>query len=312
MPKTKIAICHYRVGGTDGVSLEIEKRKQILEERGFHVKLIAGSKNKDTDYTIHELEWDNGTTPIIKENSFVFFNQYGLDDSELKRKIKKIARIIEEKLTKIQKKEKFDIVLTHNIFSFGGHLAAAMAFTNWIEKFKLRTIAFHHDFYWERKEFQTTRNGYLKQYIKEYLPPQSPYIQHVVINSLAKKELKKRNGINSAVLPDTFDFEQNQWKKDSFNKDFLKQFDISPNDLIILQATRIIPRKAIEIAIDFARTLQENIKKLRGQRIYNNKKLNSRSNVVLIIAGQSEKEKREYLFKLKTKAFDERVRTKFI
>ena len=37
----KIAIVHYRVGRTDGVSLEIEKRKAILEELGHEVKHIS-------------------------------------------------------------------------------------------------------------------------------------------------------------------------------------------------------------------------------------------------------------------------------
>ena len=69
----KIAICHYRVGGTDGVSLEIEKRKEILERHGYTVKLIAGERSQGADFTIKELEWDNGIVPIIKENGFTSY-----------------------------------------------------------------------------------------------------------------------------------------------------------------------------------------------------------------------------------------------
>ncbi len=312
MPKTKIAICHYRVGGTDGVSLEIEKREQILKEHGFNVKLIAGPRSKGADYVIKELEWDDGVVPIVKENGFIHFRRWDLEDIEIKRKIRKLSNAIEKELTRIQRKEKFDLVLIHNIFSFGGHIAAARGFLNWIEKFKLKTIATHHDFFWERREFHLPRNSYLKKYIDKYMPPKSEYIKHVVINSITQHELKKRSGIRAEILPDTFDFEQKEWRKDKFNKDFLKQFDIGQNDLVILQATRIIPRKGIETAIDFANVLQENISKLRGKKLYNGKKLNSRSNVILIMAGYTEDEKRDYLFKLKTKAFDERVRVRFV
>jgi hypothetical protein len=35
-------ILHYQVGGTDGVSLEIDKWKQVLEEMGHTVRLCAG------------------------------------------------------------------------------------------------------------------------------------------------------------------------------------------------------------------------------------------------------------------------------
>ena len=84
--------------------------------------------------------------------------------------------------------------------------------------------------------------------MKKYMPPSDPHIEHVVINTLAKQELKKRRGISSTVLPDIFDFNQPAWKKDDFNRDFLKQFGIKENDLVILQATRVIPRKGIEIS----------------------------------------------------------------
>ena len=310
--KKKIAICHYRVGGTDGVSLEIEKRKQILEKHNCEVKLIAGTRSYKADYTIRELEWDSEIIPRIKENSFLSFDRKDFNDEEIKEKKKEVTDKIRKKLDEIQKKEKFNYVLVHNIFSFGGHTAAAKAFKDWIEEFKLPTIATHHDFFWERKEFHTPRNDFIKQYLKKYMPPKSPYITHVVINSLAKRGLKERNNIESVLIPDVFDFSQPQWAKDSFNGDFLEQFDIKPNDLIVLQATRVIPRKGIELAIDFAKRLEKKIKKLRGKKIYNNKQLGKKANIVLIIAGYTEGEKRIYMFKIKTKCFEEQVHAKFV
>jgi len=308
----KIAICHYRVGGTDGVSLEIDKRREILQKYGCDVKLIAGKRSQGADHTIKELEWDDGIIPIIKENGFIHFRRHDLSAEELKRKINKIVGIIEGRLTAIQLQEQFDFLLIHNIFSFGGHIAAAKAFTKFIKKCKLETLATHHDFYWERREYQTPSNEYLRRYMEKFMPPKSKYIRHVVINSLAKKELKKRLDIDSEVLPDVFDFENTEWKKDNFNKDFLKEFAIDPRDLIILQATRVIPRKGIEIAIDFADSLQANFSKLKNKKLYNGKKLNSKSKVVLIVAGYAEDEKREYLYRLKNKVFENNLSVKFI
>jgi glycosyltransferase involved in cell wall biosynthesis len=208
--------------------------------------------------------------------------------------------------------EKFDYLLLHNIFTFGQHIATAKAFTKWIKKFKIPTLATHHDLYWERKEFNIPRNEYLRNYMMKFMPPKSKYIEHVVLSSIAKRELKKRCDITADIMPDVLDFSEPEWKVDNFNKNFLKEFDISPNDLIILQATRVIPRKGIEIAIDFAKALQDKAAKLKRKKLYNGKKLNSKVKIILVIAGYAEDEKREYLFKLKSKSFDNMVHTKFI
>ncbi|MFH1522441.1 MAG: glycosyltransferase family 4 protein [Patescibacteria group bacterium] len=310
--KKKIAICHYRIGGTDGVSLEIAKHKKILEDNGCQVKLIAGNQSNGANYIIKELEWDNDIIPVIKENGFLYYKRQDFDNKTFKEKMKLVADKIYKKLVKIQRKEKFDYILIHNIFSFGGHTAAAKAFYDWINKFKIPCLATHHDFYWENIEYHAPRNKYLKKYMDKYMPPHSPLIEHLVINSLAKKELKKRKRIKALVFPDIFDFDQPAWQKDKYNKNFLKQFGIKPSDIFVLQATRVIPRKGVEIAIDFVKKLQENISKINGRLIYNGKKINERTKVVLVIAGYAENEKYDYLLKIKAKTLDEKINTKFI
>lgn len=308
----KIGIIHYRVGGTDGVSLEITKRKEILEKHGCKVILIAGNRSNGASHIIKELEWDNGNIPIIKENGFISFDRHDLEDRELKSKMNKISHAIEDKLNFIQLEEKFDMVLVHNIFSFGGHIAAAKAVAKWIKKFKIPTLATHHDFYWERKEYNIPRNLYLRNYMEKFMPPKSKYIKHVVINSLAQKELKKRSDIDSTVMPDVFDFNQKPWIKDKFNSDFLKEFNIKKSDLLVLQATRVIPRKAIELAMDYAVELQKKIRRMSGKKIYNCKRLGIKPKLTLVLAGYAEDEKRDYLFRLKSKAFDDQIQVKFI
>lgn len=308
----KIAICHYRVGGNDGVSLEIKKRKQILESHGCKVKLIAGNLSKGADYTIKQLEWTNGIIPIVKENSFLYFNRRDLSSKEIQTRMGTISRSIERQLTTIQKKEKFDVVLVHNVFSLGEHTAAAEAFTKWINKFKLPTIATHHDLYWERHRFHTPRCKYLRDYMQKYMPPKSSYIEHVVINSLTKRELKRRHGIDAIVIPDVFDFSREPWEKDKFNKGLLQRFNIKTGDLVVLQATRIMPRKGIELTVDFVKHLQKNIKQLRGKTLYNGKKLNVKANVVLVIAGATEQETHMYGLLIKSKALEEKIHIRFI
>ena len=310
--KIKIGIFHYRVGKTDGVSLEIEKRKKILSKHNCEVKLIAGPESIGADYTIKELEWDSREMAIIKENSFKIPSKKILTSAELSEKINKISKVIKHKLEIIQEKEKFQYILVHNIFSFGGHIPASKAFLEWIEENKIRCLSTSHDFYWEKKEFQIPRNKYIKKYLQKYMPPKSKYIQHIVINSIAEKKVRQRNKIDAKVIGDIFDFNQREWKYDKLNKKFLKQFKIEKNDIVILQATRIIPRKGIEIALEYAKELQSRIKKLTQKSIYNGKKITKNSKIVLVIAGYAEKENKKYLTKLKKLAIKKNISVRFI
>ncbi len=310
--RKKVAICHYRVGKTDGVSLEIKKRKKILEDHGCEVKLIAGPRSQSADYIIDELEWEDGAISTIKENGFIDFGRKDFDEMELTDKIFKVSGLVEEKLEKIHKKEKFDCFLIHNIFCFGGHISAARAFDNIIKKYQVKTIATHHDFFWERKEFRIPKSGFLKEYVNTYLPPKNKFIKHVVLSSIAQRELKKRRGIDSVVLPDIFDFSQEAWMKDSFNKTLLKKIGLKENDLIFLQATRIVPRKGIELAIDFTASFKRKLNNIQGSVLYNGKKINSKSRLVLVLAGYYEDSDRDYYLKIKELAQERGVDVRFI
>lgn len=310
--RKKVAICHYRVGKTDGVSLEIKKRKKILEGRGCEVQLIAGSRSRSADHVINELEWEDGAISTIKENGFADFGRKDFDDRELKNKILKVSDIIEKKLEAIQEKEKFDYFLVHNIFCFGGHISAARAFDNIIKKYQIPTIATHHDFFWERKEFKTPCNGFLKEYVNTYLPPKNDFIKHVVLSSIAQRELKKRRGIDSVVIPDIFDFSQDPWQEDKFNNGLLERIGVKNNDLLFLQATRIVPRKGIELAIDFASAFNRKMDSLRGETLYNGKKITSDSRLFLVLAGYYEDSDKDYYLKVKEAAQDSGVEVKFI
>lgn len=53
--KMNIALIHYRVGETDGVSLEMDKWKKVLEKQGHNVMYIAGSQGTSKAIIIPEL-----------------------------------------------------------------------------------------------------------------------------------------------------------------------------------------------------------------------------------------------------------------
>jgi len=312
MVKPKIAIVHYRVGRTDGVSLEIDKRKYILEQMGYEVKLISGGVQNGADHIIEELEFERPEIVEIRERSFAYFKREHVSEVEIMQTIFFIAQAIEKKFLKYHAKEQFDAMLIHNVFSLALHLPASLAFTNIINKLKIPVVATHHDFYWERERFQIPINDFIKEFLEKYVPPKHENITHVCINTLAQKRLKKRTGINAKVLPDVFDFEQEQWAKDAYNKDFLERIGVKQNDLIVLQATRIVERKGIELAIHFVKELEKHKYKLIGKILYNGKTITKDSDVVLVLAGYPERFALPYLEKLKKEIKRTGIKVKFV
>ena len=308
----KIGVCHYRVGKTDGVSLEIAKRKKILEKTGYQVKLISGPIQNGADFIIPELEFDRPDIVKIKKNALQGAHDYKSAD-DLMNDIYRIGDKIELKFMKIQRREKFNYLILHNIFSHGRHISAARAFYNIAEKTNIKIIAVNHDFYSTYLGMYVARNKKIKEYLKKYVPPRSKIIKkHIVISSPRQKLLKELTGRQAMLFPDMFEFNQPKWKKDYYNKDFLTNFGLKENNLIILQATRIVERKAIELAIDLIVEIDKRKNELIGKKLWNGKILDERSEIVFVLAGFIEPASKIYFNKLKQKLKQNRIKFKHI
>jgi len=311
--RKKVVFVHYRVGLTDGVSLEIEKRRQILEEMGCNVKLVSGPRQNGADFIIDDLEFDTPVIRDIKENCFKNFNRATLDSGNLMAMIDEVSKRIEEAFLAYHHKEKFDVIFLHNMFSLGLHISAASAFARIARKLNIPVIATHHDFYWERKDYLEPVNDKVAEYLETYVPPAKiDNIKHICINSLAQAELKRRKGINAVVIPDVFDFKQKSWSPDKYNSDLLQTIGVKPNDLVVLQATRIVKRKGIELTIQFVRELEKHKDKLIGKTLYNGKRIIRDSSVVLILAGYAEEFDKQYLKNLEDEITTAKIKAKFI
>lgn len=285
--KFNIALCHFRVGETDGVSLEMDKWKIILDKLGHNTSYIAGSKGVLNNVEIiEELHYLDANNTKIVENAYVKLSSFESEQA-LKNAIEKDAKSIEEKLLAIIKKNSIDIIIVNNMFSLGWNLSAGIGFANAIEKCNVKCICHHHDFSWEREKYSNPTFPFISEYIKKYFPPNHPRIKHVVINNIAKNQLFKRRGIESTVVPNVFDFD-NEWIVDNFNNDFRESFGIKPNDLIILQATRIVQRKGIELALDFVAELNKNKHKLIGKTLYNDQLFDANSEIIFLMVGLNE------------------------
>jgi len=309
----KVGICHYSVGRTDGVSLEVEKRKEMLTKMGYDVKLIAGPNSEGADYVISELDFDREDIVRIKENAFFARRDFS-SDKELSDEIDRVAQAITDAFMQIHEKEKFDYLFLHNIFSHGRHIAAAKALAVLGEQTDIQLIAINHDFYsvGSYTNIYKPTSDWVKEYLATYVPPQSEKIKQVTINSLNRAALKEKGGLDSMIIPDTFDFDQKPWHVDAYNSTLLYDIDVRPDDLFVLQATRIVERKAIELVVDLVAELTKRKAELVGKVLYNGKRLTEESRIVLVLAGYAEQASLAYERKLTALIEEAGVEARFI
>ena len=112
-----------------------------------------------------------------------------------------------------------------------------------------------------------------------------PNFEHVVINSIAQFNLRKRRGIESTVVPNVFDFKERIWVKDEYNSDLRETLGINENDIIFLQPSQILETKGIELAIDLINELNQtgNLQRLRDKPLYNGRKFGLSSKIILVM-----------------------------
>ena len=263
----KIALTHFRAGETDRVSLEMEKWKIALECLGHEVLFIAGSKGTSTAKTIIIPELHDQNTENLKLHKLAFgkqdetFTEDGFEQALLIQTEK-----IENQLIQVIESEKLDLIIPNNMFSLGFNLPVALALYRAIIITKVRCLCHHHDFHWERELYNHPSCSLTKIILNNYFPPKGKFCQHVVINKIAQDELLKRKQLKTHIVPNVFDFKAPAWKKDDYNQDFREAIGLKEEDILVLQATRIVKRKGIEMAIDLISKMRE-IKKTK-QKIY--------------------------------------------
>jgi len=310
---SNVGICHFKVGDTDGVSLEIDKWAQTLERMGHKVHLCGGDLGGREGFLLEELYHHREDIERITRNAFERFSDYE-SEADLEEEILALADRIEQGLRSFVDKFSIDLLIPNNIWSIGVNLSAAMAFTWMVRELRIPAIAHHHDFHWETFRGMAPTCEVVRRIAREHLPPKDPWVSHVVINSLVQDELRKRRGVESSVIPNVFDFAGDSWIVDAYNRDFREAIGVAENDIVILQATRIVERKGIELAIDLVRELGKpsNIAELRQNGLYNGKPFDEDSRIVLVLAGYAEDKTGDYLTRLKRKIDRTGIDARFI
>ncbi|HNS79935.1 MAG TPA: glycosyltransferase family 4 protein [Kiritimatiellia bacterium] len=240
----RIGFISTRFSGTDGVSLESAKWAQVLWDYGHISYWYAGELDRaeDVSLCIPEAHFKH------PENLWINERVWGREtrDALVNRRILDMAAYLKSSLYAFMQKFEISIFVIENCLSIPMHLPLGIAITEFLSETGMPSIAHHHDFYWERTRFSVSS---VPGWLDMAFPPRTPGMRHVVINLAALEELAWRKGLTSLLIPNVLDFENPPPPPDAYASSVREDIGLAPGDVMILQPTRVVPRKGIEHAI---------------------------------------------------------------
>ena len=256
MPE-RIGFISTRFAGTDGVSLESAKWAQVVwDDR--HVSFWYGGRlNRDPSISlcVPEAGLDHCENQWLNDRIWGFTSRSPL----VSRRIMELAEYLKDTIHEFVKQFDLTLLVIENAVSIPMHVPLGVAIAQFLAETDHPAIAHHHDFYWERTRFSVNA---VNDFLDMAFPPRNPQLTHVVINQSAQEEISWRKGVPSVLVPNVLDFENPPPPIDAYSSDVREEMGLRPDDLLILQPTRVVPRKGIEQAIRLVEMLDDSRCKL--------------------------------------------------
>ena len=253
----RIGFVSTRFHGTDGVTLEARKWADILRGMGHSCYWMAGLLDAPAAVS-HEAPLAFFNHPEVLAVQEKLFG-VTVRPRAVTNEIQALKERLKDEIYRFIEKFRIEVLIPENIHAIPMHVPLGLAMTEVIAETGLPTIAHHHDFAWERERFVVSA---INDYLRAAFPGALPRVEHVVINSMAQKELARRCSLPSAVIPNVLDFETPPPGIDGYNADLRREIGLRDDDIFILQPTRVVMRKGIEHAIELVRRLEDSRAKL--------------------------------------------------
>lgn len=251
LQKNRLGFVSTRLAGTDGVTLETHKWENVLNQLGCECFFFAGESEwpAERSYVVEEAHFDHPEVSALTTDLFDDF----IRSSETSGKIQSLRFHLKKHLYEFVKKFDIELLIVENALAIPMNVPLGLALTEFIAETMIPTIAHHHDFAWERSRYKISAAS---DYQFGVFPPILPSVRHVVINSYGSRQLALRTGASSTLIPNVMDFENPPPTADSFADDLRENLGIASDEYFLLQPTRIVPRKRIELAIELARQIE--------------------------------------------------------
>jgi len=249
----KIGIAATRLAGVDGVTFETAKWEAVLDGMGHGLRLCAGEVDA-LRYRARLVPPMHFAWPPAERATTAAFDPDS-DPAAVLAEINRLADLLLPVLHDWVRVNALDALIVENAWAIPMHLPLGVALRKLVEERRLPTIGHHHDFWWERERFATC---VVPEVLDAAFPPDLPWVRHVTINSLAAEELKRRRGLTSMVVPNVFDFDQPRPRpRPAVRRRLRQELGMGERGLLVVQPTRVVPRKGIELAIELVGRLRD-------------------------------------------------------
>jgi glycosyltransferase involved in cell wall biosynthesis len=247
-----IGFISTRFSGVDGVSLETQKMAHIFRQMGHNTFFCAGALDGGAQpgYLVPAMHFNDAIAETHHDEAFTNLQP----SREFFMRLYEHADMLRGEIEKFINQFDIDILVPQNALTIPMNIALGIAIGDVIRRHRIKTIAHHHDFYWERERFIPND---IQDVLNEAFPPMLQPIVHVVINKAMKRRLRAFKGIDAFYLPNVFDYETPPPEPDAYSQSFRETIGLSDDDIIALQPTRIVRRKGIELAIEIVRRLND-------------------------------------------------------
>jgi glycosyltransferase involved in cell wall biosynthesis len=204
----------YRLGGTDGVSIESAKWMRALEALGFTTRRVAGEISGPSEAGDLTLPWLALSPPAHAP--------------------------VPDPVAAARLFDAGALTVIENVCSLPLNRVAARAVADAIGRTRARVVLHHHDLPWQRPQTADVTD----------LPPRTPGALHVTINADSRAELALR-GIDAVEITNAFDVDAPEGDREETRA----ALGFEPDEIVVLQPARAIPRKNVPAALRFAEEL---------------------------------------------------------
>jgi glycosyltransferase involved in cell wall biosynthesis len=307
---------HYKLFGTDGVSLQSQELTAALRTRHWQVHSCASDVPAWAE-GLHLPELSYQSTEAVELRRRIFpahggdVRRVGPEGPRLVQEISAAAEPIRRQVETYLDAHNLRLVHIRNLMSLPYNLPATLAFFSLAtERTDIGFVMQHHDLYWEGPNASNFRSPYpeITALMDRIICPPLANARHVLINPIAAEALSSRRGIEATVIPDGFDFDRQVGVLDEAG--FRGRLEIlvgdprpvGADDLVVAMPARVALNKAIELAIQFVAGLDARRAALHGAPDgvgVKRRRFSAGSRILLLLPqGEDIEDNREYLDRL--------------
>jgi glycosyltransferase involved in cell wall biosynthesis len=243
----RIGFVATRFAGIDGVSLEAGKWADVLGEMGHEVFYFGGIVDRPPERSRTVAEAFFGHPDVSAIGEAVFDGGTGPRSQAVSRRIDELSAFLRERLLAFVREFEVDMLVPENALAIPMHVPLGLAITQLAAESGMRVLAHHHDLPWERQRFAVNA---VTDILAAAFPPALPNVHHVCINTAQREQIARRVGRSARVIPNVMDFETLHQPSPDVTAALRVDLGLAPDEVLVLQPVRVIPRKGIEHAVE--------------------------------------------------------------